>query len=112
MNVDHSVVRYTDTRFCGNECRSWCNTESPFHCHRYSMRNYNDFDALDKLKTIKRRVSFRRNQQVEPRTCRGWRAPCIPWTSEPGEACCTSANLVCRCNLWMQNCRCVGRTWG
>ncbi|KAK6170375.1 hypothetical protein SNE40_018784 [Patella caerulea] len=76
-----------------------------------SPRRYKDVEALEKLRTIKRRVSFK-NKQREPLTCRGWHSPCIPWTSEPGDGCCANGGLVCRCNLWMQNCRCVARTWG
>ena len=54
------------------------------------------------LATVKRRQ----------RDCRSWNDPCVPWSSDADESCCNSRRFVCRCNLWMQNCRCVSRAWG
>ncbi|XP_041354267.1 uncharacterized protein LOC121372072 [Gigantopelta aegis] len=72
-----------------------------------------DYEALQKLKNIKRRVSYRviSSKRRHIRYCRRWNDPCVPWTSDPQQSCC-HRRLVCRCNLWMQNCRCVARAWG
>ncbi|XP_071114277.1 uncharacterized protein [Haliotis cracherodii] len=70
-------------------------------------------EALQQLRSIKRRVSYRyvskRRKTLE---CRDWNQYCVPWSSEYEQTCCNPRRLVCRCNLWMQNCRCVSRAWG
>ncbi|KAK7503048.1 hypothetical protein BaRGS_00005674, partial [Batillaria attramentaria] len=82
-------------------------------------------DALELLRTIKRRVASQLEKEKTEaagaltkvkrrlrKKCRDWNDPCVPWSSNSAEACCNPRRLICRCNLWMQNCRCVSRAWG
>ncbi|XP_064618292.1 uncharacterized protein LOC135482306 [Liolophura sinensis] len=44
--------------------------------------------------------------------CRGYHSSCVPWSKNPVTSCCTQDNLTCKCNLWMQNCKCTSKMWG
>ncbi|XP_036370989.1 uncharacterized protein LOC118768477 [Octopus sinensis] len=66
--------------------------------------------ARHKLEALARYQSHRRRKQTE-RTCSKWRETCQPWSNSKSK-CCDPSSLVCKCNLWMQNCRCVNKLWG
>ncbi|XP_045198160.2 uncharacterized protein LOC123552512 isoform X2 [Mercenaria mercenaria] len=63
-------------------------------------------DALNVFENVQKK-SF---QSYKRLVCRRWNHHCVPWTNRPGFKCCNG--LSCKCNLWMQNCRCVSRLWG
>ncbi|XP_070190796.1 uncharacterized protein [Littorina saxatilis] len=66
----------------------------------------NDDDHSSKIKPL---LTVKRRERTE---CRGWNDPCVPWSNDAEQSCCNHDRLVCRCNLWWQNCRCVSRAWG
>ncbi|XP_033740553.1 U8-agatoxin-Ao1a-like [Pecten maximus] len=64
---------------------------------------YSD-SALATLQKVERR-------NLRPRRkCQSWRRKCVPWSSEARTSCC--GGLACKCNLWMQNCKCTTKLWG
>lgn len=67
--------------------------------------------ARHRLEALARYQSLRRRTQNEQNTCSKWRQTCSPWSNSKNK-CCDPSSLVCKCNLWMQNCRCVNRIWG
>ncbi|RUS88677.1 hypothetical protein EGW08_003572 [Elysia chlorotica] len=93
-------------------------------------RSYEDYlkspqyesDALRTLQRIQKRLQSGRHASGDHgvskrgrwrrKSCRSWREPCTAWTSTRSEQCCDQSSQICRCNLWMQNCRCASRTWG
>ncbi|KAL4233036.1 hypothetical protein ACF0H5_007722 [Mactra antiquata] len=68
------------------------------------LDDYDDDDALAVFKNVQKK-SYRRRL-----ICRRWNQHCVPWTNKPFFKCCS--DLTCKCNLWMQNCRCVSKLWG
>ncbi|KAL5009776.1 hypothetical protein ScPMuIL_012081 [Solemya velum] len=67
-----------------------------------------DTNALNTFRLAKRRSYYDRRWQ----SCRRWNNSCAPWASEKRNRCCYNQGLACRCNLWMQNCKCVSKLWG
>uniref|UniRef100_A0A0L8HXQ3 Agouti domain-containing protein n=1 Tax=Octopus bimaculoides TaxID=37653 RepID=A0A0L8HXQ3_OCTBM len=70
------------------------------------------FPNSDLISNFGRRpaISGKERKQTE-RTCSKWRETCQPWSNSKSK-CCDPSSLVCKCNLWMQNCRCVNKLWG
>ncbi len=44
--------------------------------------------------------------------CAQWDDLCDPWSTNKVAQCCTDDDIMCKCNLWGSNCKCVSRLWG
>lgn len=66
--------------------------------------------ALDRLRIIQRRDTSFDIEVLRRLMCKRWNQKCQPWATQLDHTCC--GGLTCKCNLWMQNCKCVSKLWG
>nr|AHB62368.1 CCWamide neuropeptide precursor [Platynereis dumerilii] len=107
------IVLFSHTVLCWR-IQDFANTDNEADDDDTSARYRQERRLLDYLRDVKRRHVKDRQVQKPPYflTCSAWQEPCDPWTNNVHTQCCDEDGLVCKCNFWAQNCKCVSRLWG